>query len=212
MKLITKSNLLIAIPILAIITHYLIVLSLNTTEIKLNEFDFISVVLLSIFILIFSFIEELIFRKGLLDALGNTYKSIFINSVIFSIIHIFNAGFFPVALAVTFLISVLLCLIKIYSGFRQCVYIHFLWNWVVAVLLSDNLSGISVSEMLGKDFPFLINSTIFQLSYLDSFWLGSNYGLENGVIVLIILIFGVSIHFNEIRKIGLKNTIKPVIN
>jgi hypothetical protein len=66
--------------------------------------------------------------------------------------------------------------------------------------------------MLGKDFPFLINSTIFQLSYLDSFWLGSNYGLENGVIVLIVLIFGVSIHFNEIRHIGFKNTIKPAIN
>lgn len=199
MHLITKTNVLLITPILAILVHYFVVFSLDSTEIKLNTFNIISVLVISVLILVLSFIEELIFRGFLLDAFGNTYKSIFLNSTIFALVHIFNAGFFPVAIVVTFLISVILCLVKIYSGIKQCIYLHFFWNWIVAVLLSDTLSGISVSEVLGEDSAFAANSTIFRVSYIDSIWFGSSYGLENGLIVLIALVFGLFI------QIGLKH-------
>ncbi|MCP4977973.1 MAG: CPBP family intramembrane metalloprotease [Maribacter sp.] len=147
----------------------------------------------SFIIFIYAAIEEWIFRKFLYDRFGGNFRAAIITSLLFSAAHMFNTEIYPIALINTFLIGFLLVIVRNISGFWECIKLHFIWNWVIAVLFSDILSGIDFSQF-GESKSVFSNS-IFNFNYSRNILNGGQYGIENSPILLLViaLVFFVSL-------------------
>ncbi|MEI6091876.1 MAG: type II CAAX endopeptidase family protein [bacterium] len=132
-------------------------------------------------------IYEEIFARGiifqaLIEKFGVYTSSIFV-SVIFATLHLFNPSISVISFLVTFFASLILCAMYIQTkSLWLPISFHFFWNLLQILFLDSNVSGIYFVKYL------LISK---QENLLEKWGFGGVYGIEGGLIVLIleILIF-----------------------
>lgn len=134
--------------------------------------------------------EEIIIRgiifKEIAEHKGYIF-AIIITSLLFAILHIFNYEFNLIAALNTFLVGILLGLMVYYTGSLWCSIIyHYIWNLSLALILESNVSGF--------EYKYLIDFEP-NISNLNNFWLGGNYGIEGGLIVTILITISIIIFF-----------------
>lgn len=112
--------------------------------------------------------------------------AVFLNSILFSLLHLFNTGISPIALLNIALVGILLSIYVLRRGdlWGACA-IHSLWNFVQGNVFGVRVSGISQSTS--------ILSTVSKpsLSLLN----GGDFGLEGGLAVTIVLALAIVIVF-----------------
>lgn len=132
-------------------------------------------------------VYEEIFARGiifqaLIEKFGVYTSSIFV-SVIFAILHLFNPSVSIISFSTTFFASIILCAMYIQTkSLWLPISFHFFWNLLQILFLDSNVSGIYFTKYL------LISK---QDNLIDKLVFGGVYGIEGGLIVLIleILIF-----------------------
>jgi hypothetical protein len=130
---------------------------------------------------------EEIFARGiifqaLIEKFGVYASSIFV-SVIFAILHLFNPSITVISFLVTFFASLILCAMYIQTkSLWLPISFHFFWNLLQILFLDSNVSGIYFVKYL-----FISK----QDSIIEKWGFGGEYGIEGGLIVLLleILIF-----------------------
>ncbi len=132
-------------------------------------------------------IFEEIFARGiilqaLIEKFGVYTSSIFV-SVIFAIMHLFNPSVSIISFFVTFLASIILCAMYIQTkSLWLPISFHFFWNLMQILFLDSNVSGLYFTKYLLISKPE---------GLIEKWGFGGEYGIEGGLIVLIleILIF-----------------------
>jgi len=136
----------------------------------------------TLFILIASAFEELLFRgvifQALLEKLGIGI-TLLISSLIFSSVHLFNNHFNLIAFINTFLAGMVLGLMYIQTkSLYLPISYHFFWNYLQELILNSNISG--------NSFEFSIFTQDF--SSLPILFFGGSYGIEGGLVATLLLI------------------------
>jgi membrane protease YdiL (CAAX protease family) len=166
---------------------FYIIIIISSGKITLSNNQNISLQLDIAFILLLSAIaEEILFRGILFSSIKDRYGSwiaIFITSLLFSSVHIFNNNFNYLAFINTFLAGVLFSLLIIKTNsLIPSIIIHFFWNFSLIFLLDSPLSG----------FNYSIN--IFNVTYPHlTILFGDNYGLESGFITTFLLFWNIDL-------------------
>lgn len=125
---------------------------------------------------------EEIFARGiifqaLIEKFGVYGSSIFV-SVIFAIMHLFNPSVTIISFSVTFLASLILCAMYIQTkSLWLPISFHFFWNLLQILFLDSNVSGIYFVKYL------LISK---QDNLIEKWGFGGVYGIEGGLIVLVL--------------------------
>jgi|GEM_PF-1107624 len=125
--------------------------------------------------------EEVLTRGFLLPIFGTRYgttAAIVISSVLFSILHLFNANLTWIALLNLALFGVFACLYALYEGglWGICA-LHASWNWVQGNLFGLPVSGSSAGSSLVS----------LQLTGPE-WWAGGAFGPEGGLAVTLVLV------------------------
>lgn len=188
--------------LLGFILLTLVVISLKLigfAEIRKNEID------LKLFLaflpawMIQGFEEEFLLRAILMNQMAARSKiglSIIANSLIFSILHLGNAGFSPMAFVNIFLVGVIFSLVfYISDSIYMSAGAHTFWNMTMA-----NIFGITVSGY--KPIGETILKTSLKGPALIS---GGDFGLEGSIITSLVL---VGILIILMRKIKQKDSAK----
>lgn len=128
------------------------------------------------------FEEELVTRSILMNYFASKYNvlaGIIINSLIFSLLHLGNNAFSPLAAINIFLVGILFSLLfYISDDIFLSAAAHSFWNFA-----QGNIFGISVSGT-----P-LSSNTIFKSNLLaNDLWTGGQFGIEAGLACTIVLI------------------------
>lgn len=154
------------------------------------EFDSVKIgwlILVAICVLIQSSSEELVCRVYLYQKLKNRYKNPLIaiigNSVLFSLLHIFNPGLTIVALINIVLIGIFFSLFVYYFDSVWCAFtIHAAWNFTQNIIFglpnSGNLSPFSVFKLV---------------SARDTFAYDRDFGVEGTIMSLIVEVVGIAL-------------------
>ena len=164
----------------------------------LCDFNISDFLLTSTLLLISALNEEILFRKIYTDfslkEQGLVF-AIFIPSLMFSIVHIFNANFDLISFFNVLIGGLILTIIYLKSGIWASVYFHFAWN-ITQTVFGSNVSGSSFE-------------TIFEIKYDYNLWTGNSIGFESSLINLLLLViyFGYTLTRN---KDYLKNKIKSL--
>ena len=149
-----------------------------------EEFDFSSLLLFSIFVFIYATSEELVFRGVVFQALirrFNPYLITIILSLMFALFHGVNPGVSLVSIVNIFLAGVFLsyCYLTTKSMWLP-ISAHFFWNWSQPVFLGTNVSGLdfgtyfSVLDLSGSPDWVLVLT-------------GNAFGVEEGILSALIL-------------------------
>ncbi len=159
--------LLFFIPILILLLPY---------KIELQPIDFTKLINITLFILLASATEELVFRgilfQKLIESKGEAFATI-IFSLIFMGFHYFNPSLSRISLLNLFLAGVLLSIMFIRTNMLWLpIGFHFGWNFWQEFLIDSPISG------LGYDIELFKTKIIL----LDSFIFGGNFGIEGGIL------------------------------
>lgn len=126
--------------------------------------------------------EEVLLRGYLMISLTNrvtVFWAVFINSVLFSMLHLFNPGISPIALLNIAIFGIVMSLYFLLTGNIWGVSaIHMTWNF-----LQGNIFGCAVSGMEST-------SSLFSFAPVEGFELlgGGSFGPEGGIISTMILL------------------------
>ncbi len=126
--------------------------------------------------------EEALFRGYLMTTLacrGSIWRAILLNSLLFSLMHIGNASFNPLAFLNIFLFGVFASILMLKRGNIWIAgAIHSLWNFAQGNIFGFNVSGNPKFD------------TIFEATQKDGFALlhGGAFGPEGGLIVTVLLL------------------------
>ena len=133
-------------------------------------------------IISFAIIEELIFRGIIFQALVERFGMITISllfALLFSMAHLANPNFEPIAMLNTFLVSLVFSYSWYHTrGLWLPILLHISWN-LMLYLMGMTLSGMELKNSL-----FLTSLSI----EIPTPWLNSYYGIEGTVFCTIILI------------------------
>jgi membrane protease YdiL (CAAX protease family) len=129
--------------------------------------------------------EELLFRGFLFPIFGARYgliSGVLVSSVLFALLHVFNANLSLLAMCNLALFGVFSALYAAREGGLWGVFaIHSLWNWT-----QGNLFGMEVSGL-----PVQIDA-VFKLKEVGPDWFtGGAFGPEGGIAVSLVLIAGI---------------------
>lgn len=131
-------------------------------------------------------VEELIFRGWMLQSLGLRYRpwvGVAVSSVIFSLIHIANAGFLPLAMLNIALIGLFCALYALREGgLWGVVALHAGLNWAQANLFGLPSSGHTVGATL-------LNVRLAGPELIT----GGAFGLENGLAMTAVALLAVGV-------------------
>jgi len=159
-------------------------LSLGAVSVSGASFHFSSLLLSFLLFLLVGVTEELMMRGfvlgRMLDGGVNKFTALFISSVLFSLLHLFNPNFELLPFLNILLAGILLGASYIYTR-NLCfpISLHWFWNWIQGPLLGYEVSGnrlegsvltLSLSE------PNLIN--------------GGSFGFEGSLLCTILMIVG----------------------
>lgn len=136
-------------------------------------------------LLLCAFVEELIFRQLPIIWDGGKWPTTLLFALFFALVHVSNAGFFFFASINTFLIALVLSVVRLEHGLWACTWVHFVWNAIAVVMFDDVLSGLKLYELFGIDRSY----SFFALDYERSIWFGASYGLENSPLLTLMLVF-----------------------
>ena len=127
--------------------------------------------------------EEIFFRGVLLKYLFERYNavgSILIVSLIFAMLHIFNPYISWSSFLSTIIAGILLSLIYLQTqSLWYAIFYHFFWNVLSALILGSPISGLS---------QYLFFFQLKTKNSIEQFFLGNQYGIESGILSIIILL------------------------
>lgn len=164
------------VPIIFLIVLY----SMNSwIDLKWNsQFEMASILP----IISLAIIEELIFRGIIFQALVERFGMItisFIFALLFSMAHLANPNFEPIAMLNTFLVSLVFSYSWYHTrGLWLPILLHISWNLMVYLM------GMTLSGMVLKKSLYLTSLS----SDIPTPWLNSYYGIEGTIYCTIILI------------------------
>ena len=174
-----KAFLYVFIPFLIIfvICFYLKIITLTGEP--------VSVYILSQFIFVSTFAvlqEEIFFRGILLKYLYERFSaitSILIVSLIFALMHIFNPYMSWMSLISTIIAGILFSIMYLQTQtLWYPIFYHFFWNVLSALILGSPISGLS---------QYLFFFQMKAITKIEEFLLGNRYGIESGLVAIIIL-------------------------
>ena len=126
--------------------------------------------------------EEIFFRGILLKYLNERFSAvsaILIVSLIFAMMHIFNPYLNLISFITTILAGILFSIMYIQTQtLWYPFFYHFFWNVLSALLLGSPISGLS---------QYLFFFEMKTQTKLEQFLLGNQYGIESGIVAIIIL-------------------------
>lgn len=152
--------------------------------------------------IIFSFVgfmfqglmEEVVCRGFIMNTIASRYglvAGIVANSIIFSILHGFNASFGWLPAINLFLIGILFSVIFYYTGSIFVVAaIHTIWNFVVGPVYGIQISGIPAYSAIINTTPKTSHSLLN----------GGSFGIEGGLLLTIATLLFVGIVIYSIKN------------
>lgn len=148
-----------------------------------NQSVSIYVFLQFLFVSFFAVMQEEIFFRGIiLKYLNERYSavsSILIVSILFAIMHIFNPYINLMSFIATILAGILFSIMYLQTQtLWYPFFYHFFWNVFSALLLGSPISGLS---------QYLFYFEMKTQSKFEQFLLGNQYGIESGLVTIIIL-------------------------
>lgn len=137
--------------------------------------------------------EEMIFRGWMMPVLGVRYRpwiGIVVSSVVFSVLHVANAGFLPLATLNIALLGLFMALYALREGsLWGVVSLHAGLNWAQA-----NLFGLSASG-------HTVGATFLNLQLSGSEWFtGGAFGIENSLTMTLIALAAVGVELALARR------------
>jgi len=129
--------------------------------------------------------EEVLFRGFLLQVIGSRFgvlAGVLITSILFALLHIFNANLGMIAILNLVLFGVFVAFYALQEGSLWGVFaVHSFWNWVQGNLFGMEVSGIPVRL-----------EALIDLQEVGPDWLtGGAFGPEGGIAVTLLLLAGV---------------------
>ena len=129
--------------------------------------------------------EEVLYRGYFMVSVGRRYPvavAVFLNSIVFSLLHIMNPGVSLLAVVNILLVGIVLSLYFLRTGNIWGIgALHSVWNFV-----QGNVFGMEVSGM-GLSCSLLTSST----DPARSFWNGGAFGPEGGFSVTIVMVIAI---------------------
>lgn len=126
--------------------------------------------------------EEIVCRGFLMGTMASRlplWAAVLINSLFFSVMHIFNDGFNPVVFVNLTLFGIFMSVMAIrFDSIIPCCAVHSIWN-----LVQGNVFGLPVSGMMTGPSVFR-----FQLAENMDLWTGGVFGIEGGITESIVII------------------------
>ncbi len=126
--------------------------------------------------------EEIVCRGFLMGTMASRlplWAAVMINSLFFSVMHIFNDGFNPVVLVNLTLFGIFMSVMAIrFDSIIPCCAAHSIWN-----LVQGNIFGLPVSGIMTGPSVFR-----FQLAENMDLWTGGVFGIEGGISESIIIL------------------------
>ena len=137
--------------------------------------------------------EEVIFRGWLLPVLGVRYRpsiGVLVSSVVFSVLHVANAGFLPLAILNITLIGLFIALYALRGGgLWGVIALHAGLNWAQA-----NLFGLSASG-------HTVGATLMNVHLTGSdLMTGGAFGIENSLAMTVVALVAVAVEVALARR------------
>lgn len=129
--------------------------------------------------------EEVLCRGYFMVSVGRRYSvavAVFLNSAVFSLLHIFNPGISPLAIINLLLVGIVFSLYFLRTGNIWGVgALHSVWNFVQGNVFGMEVSGLNLS------------CSLFESSTdpAHSFWNGGAFGPEGGFSVTIVMVIAI---------------------
>ena len=133
-------------------------------------------------------IEEVLCRNLMLDRLidekgYNPLAVLFVSSLLFSLLHLFNDNFSVVPFINILLVGIILGIIYLkYKNIYLVTAIHFFWNYITGLILGSHVSGIAMPSV----FTYKLSG-----SELIS---GGGFGIEGSVILVILQVIVIVVY------------------
>lgn len=144
---------------------------------------FPEIVLCLILFLSVSISEEIFFRGYVLRNLLlsiNSWISLLISSVFFSVVHIFNSDISCMGLLNIFLAGVMLGIPYLYThNIWYSISLHFSWNFVQGTLYGFNVSGQEIYSVINHTLTF------------ENSWNGGHFGFEGSILSIVLEIIAI---------------------
>lgn len=175
-------GLLLGLGMICLVVLILRIIGLIEISVNIKNISPLFFILIIIGWIFQGFEEELVTRSILMNYFASKYNvlaGIIINSLIFSLLHLGNNAFSPLAAINIFLVGILFSLLfYISDDIFLPAAAHSFWNFA-----QGNIFGISVSGT-----P-LSSNTIFKSNLLaNDLWTGGQFGIEAGLACTIVLI------------------------
>ncbi|NDV65994.1 CPBP family intramembrane glutamic endopeptidase [Bacteroides sp. 224] len=156
-------------------------LALGVLEVAAVRWDFVSLIGSFIVYFIAASAEEVLVRgyvQGILMTKMNKFAALIVASLLFSLLHIFNANLTFFSLLNLFLAGIMLGASFMYThNLWFPIMLHTAWNWIQGSVLGYEVSG-------GKLFPSLFTLRLSENNLLN----GGSFGFEGSIICSILLI------------------------
>lgn len=131
--------------------------------------------------------EEVLFRGFLLQIIGSRFgviAGVLVTSILFALLHIFNASLGVIALINLMLFGVFAAFYTLWEGSLWGVFaVHSFWNWV-----QGNLFGMEVSGL-----PVRLEALIDLKEVGPDWFTGGAFGPEGGIAVTLLLLAGIAV-------------------
>ena len=133
-------------------------------------------------------IEEVLCRNLMLERLidekgYNPLAVLFVSSLLFALLHLFNDNFSVVPFINIVLVGVIFGIIYLkYKNIYLVIAIHFFWNYITGLILGSHVSGIAMPSV----FTYKLSS-----SELIS---GGGFGIEGSVILVILQVIVIVVY------------------
>lgn len=175
-------------PIMIFSIPFLVLILLGFVIIQKFEFSIIKLMSLAFLFIFVAIYEELLFRGYLLKTLCKSFskvKSIFLISILFSLIHLFNSNLSIIGTTNIFLFSVFVSMVFLESeNIFYPIFIHWFWNFLQAAF------GYHVS-----------GSKSVSLFTIDSFGNrminGGDFGIEGSILVTLAILMACCIYLSK---------------
>lgn len=165
-------------------------------------------VLSSWFVMLYfaAMIEEVLCRNLMLDRLinekgYNPLAVLFVSSLLFSLLHLFNDNFSIVPFINIVLVGIIFGIIYLkYKNIYLVTAIHFFWNYITGLVLGSHVSGIAMPSIF-----------TYQLSGSELIS-GGGFGIEGSVVLVILQLIVIAmytpflIHLNRNYRQTLQQT------
>lgn len=168
---------------------YLVLGLMFGAELVVNTENLISLGSLNLIITILfqSSWEEFAFRGVIMQSIEsktNSTIAILISSLLFAFVHGNNPNISWISLSNIFFAGVFMA--AMYVATRSLwisISFHFFWNYLTAVLVGSEVSGVDFGNV------YILDLNKSNMSLVGEFLIGGNFGIEEGFIATLILIF-----------------------